>query len=289
MELKPAYSYEEQLERMIKVHNLLIKDKQAALRILKTVNYYRISEYGLTLRKPDNREQYRDGTALEDLFALYCFDSRLRHNLLRVLEQIEIQLRAQFSYRLAMEYGAGGYLDSNNFSGDKHIHENLIRDLYYRMDKNKNAGFVKHHINKYESKMPIWVSVELFSFGNLASLYKIMQKRDQKALAALYGTSPDYLNGWILALVEVRNICAHYTRLYNLPLKQTPPLYKEYRAYRGERNKVFAVLLVLKRMLQSNEQWSSLYKNLKHTIEKYHYVIDLECIGFPENWEEILA
>lgn len=289
MPVTPILPHATQLKVLAEEHNLLIKNPEAALAILQNVSYYRLSEYGLNLRKADNRTQYRDGVSLEQLFDLYCFDSRFRHNLIRVLEQLEIQLRTQIAYLLAKNYGAYGYLDANNFA-DHRIHENLLKELSYRQAKNKQLTFVnKEFASQTGGKVAIFAAVELLSFGNLASLYKIMQYQDKKELAALYGTSADYLNGWLLALVEVRNICAHYLRLYDLVLKQTPPLYKEYLRYRGRQNKIFPVLLVIKRMLRSNAQWRSLYKNIKYTLEKYQAVVDLDCIGFPQDWQNVLA
>ena len=158
------------------------------------------------------------------------------------------------------------------------------------MNRQKNVPFVKHHLEKYDGHFPIWVAVELFSFGRLTSLFDIMVPEDQKQIAAIYGTKPGHLKSWLLSLVEVRNICAHYTRLYNLPLKQTPFLYSENRKYRnGSVNKEFSVLLVVRRLFQANEQWQSLFKEISAAIEKYGDVINLSFMGFPENWIEVLS
>ncbi len=39
--LKPALTYEEQVEHLIKAHNLSIDDTEKAVRTLQRVNYYR--------------------------------------------------------------------------------------------------------------------------------------------------------------------------------------------------------------------------------------------------------
>lgn len=292
--LKPALTYEEQLDRLIQVHNLQIGDHEKSIEILSKVNYYRLSAYGIGLHKPDS-EEYLDGITLEHLFRLYCFDSQFKNDLIHSLEQIEIQLRTEIANLLALKYGPEGYMDAANFISKKNkngqeIHANILQEFQGEVNRQKNVPFVKHHLNKYDGHFPIWVAVELFTFGRLTSLYDIMQPDDRKQIAAIYDTRPGYLKSWLLSLVEVRNICAHYTRLYNLPLKQTPFLYKENKQYRiSPVNKAFPVMLVVRRMFRSNEQWDSLFCDISGTIEKYRDVINLSFMGFPENWEEVLS
>ena len=143
---------------------------------------------------------------------------------------------------------------------------------------------------KYEGHFPIWVAVELFTFGNLSSLYSIMKNEDQQAIADLYHTNRKHLGSWILALVEIRNICAHYSRLYNMPLKQSPYLYSENQKYRrGSINKVFPVLLVIKRMQNNSELWRAFEKNIELLFDEYSDVIRLSFIGFPREWKSVLS
>lgn len=60
-ELKKPLSYEGQLKRLKVDHNLKIDNDDAATKILKRVNYYRLSAYGLGLMQEDDKEKYRDG------------------------------------------------------------------------------------------------------------------------------------------------------------------------------------------------------------------------------------
>ena len=237
MELKPALTYEGQIEHLKNYHNLLVEDYDEAIRILKRVNYYRLSGYGIGLKEKNNREKYIDGTSLETIYRLYLFDSKFKNLLIHTIEQIEIQLRAQLSSFLALKYGAECYRDAGNFTSKQtkdgeEIHSKILLSFDDECKRQKNVPFVKHHFQKYDGHFPIWVAIDLFTFGNLCSLYDIMQNDDKTEIAKLYSTKPNYLGGWILSLVEVRNICAHYGRLYNLPLKQSPYLYKEYKRYR---------------------------------------------------------
>ena len=92
MELKKALTVEEQIERLKTVHNLTIDNDDEAAEILKTVNYYRLSAYGIGLKKEDNLEEYTDGITLNDIYRLYLFDSELRNIIFKIIEYLEIQL-----------------------------------------------------------------------------------------------------------------------------------------------------------------------------------------------------
>ena len=293
MDLKPALTYEQQIIKLKKDHNLKIGNVEFAKEILQKVNYYRLSGYGIGLKKRNNREHYRDSVTMESLFDLYCFDSQFKNNLIKTIEQIEIELRTQIAYYLSNKYGADVLTHEKYFvhKTDKEgrsIYAIIIANLKKEIKRQRNKPFVKHHIEKYGGKFPIWVSVELMSFGNLSSLFSILQEDDQKDISAYYNTDPKYLKNWILCLVEVRNICAHYTRLYNMPLKENPRLYTENRKYKQKQNKIFPVLLIIKRMLNSNDQWDSLLKDLKRTFIKYQGVFHFAYMGFPDNWDEVL-
>ena len=115
-QLKPALTYDEQIERLKAVHNLLITDDSSALGILKRVNYYRLSAYGIGLKTLEDKEKYIDGISLEHIYRIYKFDSIFRNKLIHVIEQIEIQLRTQISNHLALKYGSEGYMIPDNFT-----------------------------------------------------------------------------------------------------------------------------------------------------------------------------
>lgn len=293
MTLKPALTYDQQIAKLVNGHHLKISNIKFAKEILKKVNYYRLSGYGVGLKNVDNKEYYQDTVTIEQLFNLYCFDSQFKNNLMRTIEQIEIELRTQIAYYLSIKYGPEVLMSETNFiyktnKQGQSIYSILIKRLNKEIERQKNKPFVKHHIEKYNSQFPIWVSVELMSFGSLSSLFSILKTEDQKSISGYYNTDPKYLKNWILCLVEVRNICAHYTRLYNMPLKENPRLYKENLQYKGKQNKIFPVLLIIKRMLKENGQWQSLIKDLKNTFSKYKGSFKFDFMGFPKNWEEIL-
>ena len=292
--LKPALTYQDQLTRLQTVHGLAVANPNSAIEILKKVNYYRLSAYGIGLKRKDDAEKYKTGISLEHLYRLYQFDCSLRNLVAHMIEPIEVQLRTQISNLIGLKYGPEGYIDPANFvskttKDGKLVHDIVIENFKNEVDHQQNTPFVQHHVTQYGGHFPVWVATELFTFGNLSSLYSIMRYDDRKTIAQLYNASPGYLESWILTLVEVRNICAHYGRLYNMPLKQTPQLYMPYKRYQSSHlNKLFPVLLCIKRMLDSDERWMTFEERLETLVEEYQDVVRISYMGFPKDWESAL-
>ena len=114
IQLKIPMTYDEQILNLQVNHGLVITDCAKAKEILKTVNYYRLSAYGIDLLDKTT-DRYREGTSLEQIYSLYQFDSRLRNIISPVIEYVEIKLRSHIAYHLALKYGAECYRDRSYF------------------------------------------------------------------------------------------------------------------------------------------------------------------------------
>ena len=286
--VKPARSYQEQTERMMAVHGLETGNPDHVKRVLSTVNYYRLTTYGKHLRRPDDPERFLDGVSLDHLCALYEFDMGLRHQLLPVLEFFEVQLRAKISYHLAMAYGSTGYTDAVHFRQSRQCqgwHKDLMNKFRTEVRRCDDLAFVRHHKEKYGGKFPIWAAVELFSFGMLAQLYDIMTEDDQRAVSRDYSLTPEELAALIGSCVDVRNICAHYSRLYNQTIEEHPILPEKYRQYESEY--VFPTILMLKFAAGNHRVYSTMIHGVARLCEEYPEA-DISLCGFPENWEALL-
>lgn len=289
--LKEPRNYSEQIAHLKNYHGLQIDDVDGATRILRSVNYYRLSAYGIGLKQVNNPEVYRSGISLEHLYRLYTFDAQFRSILTAAIEYLEIDLRTKIAYHLALTYGAEGYRDPKHFtqktlkSGES-VYDTTMRKLDDEIKRQGHLPCVKHHKQKYGGHFPIWAAVELFTFGMLSSLFSVMTTEDQKAIAREYKSQPTYLQSWILSLVEVRNRCAHYGCIYNMPLSQAPKLHTEYKNYRS--NRIFPLIITIKRMMGDIPEWRTFSSSLAALLEEYNE-INLEFIGFPRNWKEILG
>ena len=134
--------------------------------------------------------------------------------------------------------------------------------------------------------MPIWVLIEFFSIGMLSKFYADMKTQDKKAIAKeVFNTSFLYLETWLKCLTILRNKCAHYARLYGTRFIVRPKLDINF----DKKPYLFEQLLVLKHLYTNSDSWNKNFMvSLSALMEEYSSCINLEDIGFPENWESIL-
>lgn len=185
------------------------------------------------------------------------------------------------------KYGVLGYLERDNFSNSDY-HNMFLDDIEEEVRRNSKAPFVRNFRQNYEpDKLPIYALVEVFSFGTLSKFYKNMLNQDKKIVAKTFGVGYTYLESWLESLSYVRNICAHYGRLYNAKLSKTPILYKEYTEAKIGNNRVFGALLCMKQLLKDDTHWNQ-YVNAIETLIKKYEKVDVKTMGFPNNWKELL-
>ena len=155
--------------------------------------------------------------------------------------------------------------------------------------RNKNAPFVKNFLNNYENgDIPFYALVEILGFGTLSKFYKNMKNPDKKQIALIYGIGYTYLESWIESISYVRNICAHYGRLYNAKLTKTPKLYRQDVKQGAVNNRIFGVLCCMKHLFARNRRWIKFLDGVEALFSKYSHVI-ITTMGFTENWREFLG
>ncbi|BAU28472.1 abortive infection bacteriophage resistance protein [Aneurinibacillus soli] len=281
--LKPPLTYEEQLN-LLKIRGLVIKNDLEATEILKRVNYYRLKGYMLSLKQ---KEQFFAGISFEHIFNLYEFDRKLRNILIPMLENIEIAFRTDIAYLLAHKYGSIGYKNRKFFQNEKWHAEFLSR--IDNEVKHENETFITHHKIKYNGQLPAWVMVEVLSFGALSMLFHNLHKEDQKQIAqSIYYVSAFYIKSWLRCLSYIRNVCAHYGRLYNKrKLIVSPKLFDSDLQKGVKEGSVFSAIYIMRRLCRDNEEWHSFVTNLHALLEQYEDV-KLNDIGFPDNWYDLL-
>lgn len=283
--VKPPTTFAQQIEKM-KCRGMIIDDVDRALSVLRRVNYYRFTAYTLTYRHRGN-DSYKPGTTFKKVYDLYEFDRKLRHLLVGVLESVEISFRTRLAYYSGHKHGSLGYEQSENFI-DESRHTKMLAELAQSIS-NRQEVFVDHHIKNYDSQFPVWVALELLSFGVTSKFYANLKQQDQISFASeFYNTTPDFLSTWLRTAVHFRNVCAHYGRLYNKFLKVTPKLHDRHKG-RLHSKKLFTGIFVLRELCASGQDWRTFVTSLEGLIEQYSYVLDLHNMGFPSNWIELLT
>ena len=289
MELKqhqPPMNIDNQIANL-KTLGLKIKNEEKAKCFLNDVSYYRfIKAFSLGLK--DNNSNYYPNVTFEQITELYLFNSNFRQLLFPQIERIEINLRCRISNYFSCKYGVLGYEDSNNFQNPQY-HQIFLEEINHEIDRNSKSPFVKNFKDNYVSgKLPMYALVELFSFGTLSKFFKNLHNDDKKAIANTFGIGYTYLESWFEHLSFIRNICAHYGRLYNATFPKTPTLYKQYSKQNIGNRRIYATLICIKHLSPNDRHWNEFIETISLLIEKYSN-INIEYMGFPENWKEILS
>ena len=280
-EIKKPTTYDEQLQ-ILKDRGCIISDVTFCKEKLAAINYYRLTAYFLPFRKKDGN--YKPETSFHRVYRIYEFDRKLRGILFSAIEDVEIYLRSHMAYFHAHKYGALGYLKAENFSA-KHNHEKFEANFQREIDNNKQVLFVKHHIEKYSGQFPIWVICELFTFGMLSYFYNDMTTADQKFLAAdLYNTVPKNMKSWLRCCTDLRNMCAHYGRLY---FRIFPAIPGGIDMPEGAKRRLWGAVLALKAVYPHSGKWNSeVLPAIESLFEEYKGDIDLRHIAFPDDWTQ---
>lgn len=276
---------DEQVENLKSI-GLIVDDEAYAKKILNDISYFRlVKAYSLNLKTKNGC--YNKQTTFKEIVDLYLFNANLRQIIFPEIEKVEINVRCRLANFFAEQYGVLGYLQAENFANENY-HAEFLKDINEEIGRNSKAPFVRNFRENYEGGyLPIYALVEVFSFGTLSKFYKNMLNKDKKAIAKTFGVGYTYFESWLESISYVRNICAHYGRIYNAKLSKTPILYKEYTQAGIGNNRIYGVLLCLKHLLKNDTHWNLFVDNIELLFDKYGCV-QISTMGFPENWKELL-
>lgn len=280
IKVKSPATVEAQIEKL-RSRGCVIDDEDFAKDTLKNINYYRLAHYFSVFL--DKKNKYRDGTTFEKVLAVYDFDRMLRSLLLSMLEEVEITMRANVSNYHALKFGALGYLNESSFDYH-HNHKSFVKKIERMIDSNNGEAIVEHHKNKYGGAFPLWVIMELFSFGMLNFFYCDLRVEDKREIAeSAFGLHYRAVESWLKCLSDLRNHCAHYNRLYGNDFEDTPKQPSD--MTRPISNTLFDYILILKRLYPRKDSWNGGFvARLSMLLLEYKDVIELKNIGFPDDW-----
>lgn len=291
MDLKKPLSFRDQALRL-REHGMKVESISNAAAFLSTVNYYRLTGYALQFRA-ENRQDYLEGTSFETVRNLYLFDEELRGILRNALDSAEAMFRARIANGFAMSRCTtppyDGHYQPSNFLIQED-HQEVMDSLKKEEGRRDDSLVVRHHQARYADRMPLWVMVELLSMSSLSKLYRAMYPAERIKIAGLCNKTLDVMANHLHVLTVLRNKCCHGARLYNVPFRPSAKLGSGYlRNHPNVRvDTLFTAVLVLFRCLPTREARIKLHAGLCNCIQRYGASVDLECIGFPSNYNQLL-
>lgn len=283
---RQATSFDDQIN-LLEDRGLKIEDKNFANEALKQIGYFRFKGYCLPYYL--EKDRFRETITFEDIYNNYRFDERFRLLLFQIIEHIEVELKSIIGNQFALEFEPLGHYKDSNFK-EKSYHVKWLEEFETNIGQasRRRELYTEHYINKYENTFPIWVALEMTSFGSLSKFYNNLPNYLQNKVSKnTYKVHKDFLANWMYCVTIMRNICAHTSRIYDkiLPIKIKVPE-REKGKFTNER--AFAVVFVCKKLCLDEGYYKKFTNNLTYLLKQYKNYIDLDKIGFPENWEEII-
>jgi len=282
---KPAMTFDDQVKKF-ENRGMTIECNETAKEILQRVNYYKLTGYALHFKKDG---KYNADSSFNKMYRTYIFDKKLNSLITDLVESIEGTIKSQVAYHFGHKYGGCGHLDSSNYDSLFYTEASEFIKICTRMSKvnDGKVNFVTWNIQEY-GRLPIWVVLEILSLGNVSKMYSFMNSEDKTKIAKFYSIKPLYLESWLEGITNLRNRCAHYSRIYNKNMPIAIQIAKQYKKHSIKNESLFALFIAMSKLIQSNSQWNRILKELNTLFEEFQSCIEKDKIGFPENWEEIL-
>ena len=297
-------------------------EKSKVKKILINENYYSLIN-GYRAPFLDSNNKYLKNTSFFELYDLYNFDRALRNILFKKILIIESKLKSVIAYTFSKKY-ENDYLNIENYDillktdpqyqslSDKQKQNNnkklenitsLISTLTKIVSDNSDKKeFVNHYLLKYH-QIPLWVLVNVLTFGNLSKFYSVLKQPQKQKIAQSFKVKDNILKEYIKILGLFRNACAHEERCYCFrfrgDIQNTPhhqrlniPIHSS-GTYLFGKTDFFAVMIILKELLSKkyfdifklklDEAILKLDKKLKSISINDIYLI----MGLPQNWRDL--
>ncbi|MGK0414412.1 MAG: abortive infection bacteriophage resistance protein [Polaribacter sp.] len=157
---------------------------------------------------------------------------------------------------------------------------------------------IKNHFKKYKDDLrfpPSWKSLKQVSFGNLSKLYgNLKHTVDAKDIIAkeFGAVNHTYLPSWLQSIAQIRNFCAHHSRLWNRNLPSTVKLLsKPPNPWIADRenvpkqfNKLYVHMCLMKYLLNEIQPNNLFTSRLEALFIKYPNV-DPNALDMKPSWQ----
>jgi abortive infection bacteriophage resistance protein len=315
---KPHLPYDKQLDLLVS-RGMSYTDRSQAAQSLRAIGYYRLSAYTYVFRKEGpalsdgtrgpRLDEFVEGATLEAAVALHDFDRAIGRCLLDGLHTIEMGLRVKIGYQLgkrdthghtnrsALDARACSVIRARN-GETSDAFELWLKTYRVCIRQAENETYVQHFKSKYDGELPVWVATELMSFGNLLTLFELLDKKDAKHISdELQIASPRLLLGYLKALNVLRNHCAHIGRVWNRstvypparpPVGQTPSTLQHLDQCDPDRLYLLASLCAhFVARINPATNWPRQFATVVKKFPETHGMTATNMMGFPIGWSDL--
>jgi abortive infection bacteriophage resistance protein len=292
---KPPLDISQQLA-LLKGRGMLVPDDSRAKHYLGVIGYYRLSGYAYPFRQANQQPHaYVPGTNFDAVLDRYVCDRQIRVNVMDAVERIEVGIRTAISNHMSCGYGPHWFMDRNRFLQNAVANFNHARFLQIVQGEchKSSEAFIVHYRQTYTQPNlpPSWMIMETASLGIISKLFENLPRHDRVAIAGtvrIDGTlslGERVIGSWLNTLTELRNACAHHSRLLLRRFMITGIEPKAFIGAFANKQTFYPRALILHLLLRAVAPGSRWKDHIMGTLQQ-HPGVDPSLYGFPADWEQ---
>ena len=279
-----------------------------ALKVLEKHGYYNIiNGYNkLFLLDEGKSEQFKKGTTIAEINALYQFDRVLRNIFFRYILEVEANVKNLVAHYFSEAHGYKNYLIYTNFNTELRDAEskitNVIAEIQYQTSNRSGDPSIGHYL-KNHGYVPLWVLNNILTLGTIAKFYSVMMPAERQKISKHFALLEDELENSLFYISAVRNYCAHSNRVYCFQTRSylmNTSFHESLQIPKGDdgeylygKRDLFACLIALKKLLSKNDfrrMKRELATGIQTLNRKLQILTEAEIrheMGFPANWKDL--
>lgn len=230
---KPFRTYEQLTDIMI---DRGLNPGSHARTILEREGYYPVVNGYRDLFIADG-ERYKAGATLDEVYALFVMDRRLRAVLFRHIALAEGVLKSVSCYEFCSRHQEDNeaYLDPASYRTDRRYRNMVVKfindvNVMLGRDPKRPPSFTKDYLDHYKDmhdNVPLWVTMNSLSLGQAFKFYTFLDESTRFAIAQRFQEmhreargdrarriTHESLRKSYDHIKDFRNICAHDERLF---------------------------------------------------------------------------
>lgn len=305
VEYQKPYRTPQQLTYKLILQGLQVGDRKNAEEIIFRENYFRFKAYAIPFFD-QALEKFHPGTTFDDLYRLYSADQELRNFLIPLLAALEVRIRATVDNVITCATNDPfWHLDANYFRNFSDV-ERALKKAQQRFDQGRQE-FVIHYRNRYFTRKsynyrktpPFWIISEIFTLEQLLAVCKNLNescpvfsisagKNNLDNAAQPFGiNSYKSLVTNLSCILELRNLCAHHSRLWNRNLKSPAGIMRKGVIAASHPNRLYSHLVMLRTFCKAQGIPDGIEPFMTRMFSQIPvFSRDMANMGFPANWNQ---
>lgn len=284
------------------------KLRSKAKNYLQRIGYYRlVNGYAPLFYIKGQKDFFKPGTTIDEIYAVYQFDSRIRALIIEQVLPFETHVKALVVDAFSQNHKGTNYLAYDNFdTSRKDAYKNitsLLSGIQKQIADRSSDPSIVHYLTNY-GYIPFWVLNTILTLGTISKFYSLMKQPERQIIAKAFKLQDSELESVLTYISSVRNLCAHGNRLYCFRSKRPLPdldFHNKIAIPRGNNGEysygkrdLFAAMIALK-MVSPSKAYNAFVGGVSQALNELNAKLTtitsdevLDVMGFPKDWKKML-